>query len=256
MLKLKTWCDAPTSMRLELLLKLKDIPYTLESIAPPSIHELIHVEVDAFAGELPIEGSELPKHLSLDSFDFARWLDAHHEGPSLLPRDPQETDHLLDEALDLRHKLHRLVCAFRWFSPRNEAVLQASLAPYQRKLKWRLIAARVRRAMKTQLRIDPKALGQLVPRFDQILRGLNDRLETHPYLGGETLRLNDIVAYTHLMRATYYCEGQRIAHHKHLLVWFERMLRTFPITRPEWAQGHDFTPRKPRSGYQVKSIAS
>jgi glutathione S-transferase len=214
--------DSPFCLKARICLQVKGVPFRRVSLAVGRVRELRRLNP---LGKVPVlvQGGDVV----VDSSRIARYLEARHPEPPLIPAAPEASAYaaLVEEWAD--EALYFIIGAFKWLNRENRAAALANTVtemarPLLRPFVGRLLARDVRRRY-AAWGYTADALGDFEERMRAHLATLTTLLEGKAYLLGRAPTLADVAVFAQLAWMQRYAERRLLDRAPVVVAWLERL---------------------------------
>jgi len=214
--------DSPFCLKARICLQLKGVPFRRVTLTVGRLRELRRLNP---LGKVPVlvqAGDAVA-----DSSRIARYLEAQHPEPPLIPAAPEARAYaaLLEEWAD--EALYFIVGAFKWLNPENRSAALANTVTemsggFLRPLVGLLLRRDVRRRY-AAWRYTADALEQFEERMREHLATLSTLLEGKAFLLGRAPTLADVAVFAQLAWMQRYAERRLLDQAPVVVGWLERL---------------------------------
>ncbi len=214
--------DSPFCAKARICLQVKGVAYRRVTLTMKKLRELRRLNPLAKVPVLLDRGQVVA-----DSSAIARYLEAEHPEPPLLPSDPAARAYcsLVEDWAD--ESLYFVVGAFKWLNPANRAAAMertvselggGAASPLVARLVARQIVGRYR-----AWRYTPASMGHFEERMRDSLAWLAELVAGRPFLLGRTLTIADVAVYAQLAWMRSYAEARLLEGAPAVAEWLVRL---------------------------------
>ena len=214
--------DSPFCAKVRICLQVKGLAYRRITLTVGRLRELREANPLRKVPVLIDRGRTI-----VDSTAIARYLEAEHPEPPLLPSDPAARAYasLLEDWAD--ESLYFVVGAFKWLNPKNRSTaIERTVSELGGGLLRPLVARVVARRIALSYRAwgyGSGSLGHFEERMRESLAWLAELVVGRTFLLGRSLTIADVAVYAQLAWMRQYAETRLLAEQPAVCEWLARL---------------------------------